>query len=205
MRRPVALLATLLVATACSSQDAAPPDGAGAAAPAAAAAPASASNGGDLADVAGYELTMERIDRYFAAQRAMGRRMSELSPAEREAMRLDGDDDAGGDASLDAMASRIEGNAVMRDALREADLSPREFATLTMSLVQASMAAMVAQTRPGADLDSLVRGMGANPANVRFVRDNQAALERRQAELRAELERLGVELDGDEEEEDPAA
>ena len=54
------------------------------------------------------------------------------------------------------------------------------------------MAAAVLQMRPEANQDSLMREMKVNPANVRFIRENEAVLQQKQAELQAELQRLGV-------------
>jgi len=194
MLRRVALLAPLLLAAACAS-DADTAADSGAAAPSAATVPAS--SGDAAADVTAYELTMERMDRYYAAQRALAVRVKDMSPAEREAFDVAGD----GDDSIDDMVRRIEAAPAMRAALDEAGMSAREFALATMSIVQSGMAAAVLQMRPEANQDSLLREMKANPANVRFLRENEAALQQKQAELEAELKRLGVDTTGDDQDE----
>jgi hypothetical protein len=189
MLRRAALLAPLLLVAACAS-DADTAADSGAAAPAAAAAPASA--GDDLADVSAYELTMERMDRFYAVQRALGTRMAAMSPAEREALDVASD----ADDSMDETVRRLEGNETMAAALRDGGMSAREFTLLTAAIMQSGMAAAVLQMQPQANQDSLMREMKVNPANVRFLRENEAALQRKQAELQAEMQRLGLDTDG---------
>ena len=189
MLRRVALLAPFLLAAACASDVDTAADSGAAAAPAAA---APASTGDDLADVAAYELTMERMDRFFAVQRALGTRMAAMSPAEREAMDVASD----ADDSMEETVRKLEGNATMAAALREGGMSAREFTTFTAAMIQAGMAAAMLQTQPQANQDSLMREMKVNPANVRFLRENEAELQRRQAELQAEMQRLGLDTDG---------
>ena len=150
MLRRVALIAPLLLAAACASDADTAADTGAAAAPSAA-----ASTGDDLADVSAYELTMDRIDRYFAAQRALAVRIKDMSPAEREAFDVASD----ADASLDDMARRYESSPTMVAALDEAGMSAREFALSTMAIVQSGMAAAVLQMRPEANQDSLMREM----------------------------------------------
>jgi AraC-like DNA-binding protein len=192
-------LAALLLAVACSNKDAAPAaDGGSAPAAASGGATAGTSSGdADLADVASYRLTMDKIDRLYAAQRNMAVRMAALSPAERAAMEAkeseDGDD---GSQSLDDMARRIEGTPVMAEAVREAGLSPREFATITMAMLQSAMAGSVLQMRPKDNQDSLVREMKANKENIEFMRANEATLRQKQEAMAAEMKRLGVEREG---------
>lgn len=193
MPRRILPLALLLAATAaaCSKNDAAPA-AEGGAAPAAASSGATGGGSGDqdLADVASYRLTMDRLDRYYAAQRNMAVRMKAMSPAERAAMEARDEDDA--NQSLDDMARKIEENAVMGAAVREAGLSPREFATITVAMIQSAMAAGVLQMRPKDNQDSLVREMKASMDNVRFLRENEAVLKQKQEAFAAEMKRLGV-------------
>jgi hypothetical protein len=181
MRR--ALLAALLIsAAACGSKDDAAPAGA-------AASEAPASSGDDLADISSYKLTMDKMDKFYAAQRNMAVKAKAMSPAEREALKQD--DDAG-DGSVDDFARKIESTPAMRDAVREAGLSPREFALLTMSAVQSGMAAAVLKMRPNDDADSLAREMKANMDNIRFMQENEAELTRKQQALQAEMKQMGI-------------
>jgi len=193
------LLAALLVsAAACGSKDdAAPADGAagGAAPGATAAAPdAPASSGDDLADISSYRLTMDKMDKFYAAQRNLAVKMKAMSPAEREAMERKADgEDASGNQSLDELARKIESTPPMRDALREAGLSPREYAVLAMSAMQSGMAAAVIKMRPNDPADSLAREMKANMDNIRFMQEHEAELTRKQQALQAELKQMGIE------------
>ncbi len=184
--RPLALL----LAVACSNKDAAPAAEGGAAP--AASTPAAAQAEGDLADVASYKLTMDKVDRLFAAQRAMAVRAQALSPAERAALDSAGANDDSDDQSLDGIAAKIERTPPMAAAVREAGLSPREFATITMAMLQSAMAGGVLQMRPKDNADSLVREMKANMDNVRFMREHEAEIKQKQEALAAEFKKLGV-------------
>ncbi len=189
--RPLQLLliAAFITLTACSKAD----DSA-ASADNPSSAPSATSNTGeeDLADVAKYQLTMAKYDKYLAAQKSIALKAKSLSPAERQAMeaRQEGRDNS--NASLEDMAKNIEAEPVMVAAIRDAGLSPREFAVLTMSIMQTAMAAGIAKMRPNDNQDSLIREMKANPANVKFFRDNEAELTRKQKDLEAEMKRLGL-------------
>jgi AraC-like DNA-binding protein len=190
-------LAALLLAVACSNKDAAPA-AEGGAAPAAASGSATTAGSGDadLADVASYRLTMDKIDRYYAAQRNMAVRAQAMSPAERAALEAKDDADDNANQSLDDMARKIEQTPVMAEAVREAGLSAREFATITLAMLQSGMAAAVLQMRPNENQDSLVREMKANMDNIKFMRENEAALKQKQEAMAAEMKRLGVGSDG---------
>ena len=162
---------------------------------AAAASSASASGGDhDLENVQSYELTMERIDRMYAAQRNMALRMKDMSPAEREAFR--NQDAADPNASIDDLARKFDSNPAMRGAIRDAGLSTREFALGMFAMFQSSMAAAVLQQRPKDNADSLIREMKANPKNVRFIQEHQAELTKKQKDMEAEMKRLGVASEG---------
>ena len=56
-------------------------------------------------------------------------------------------------------------------------MSAREFGLLTMAYLQAGMASAVLAMRPNENQDSLAREMKTNMANIRFLQENQAALE----------------------------
>jgi hypothetical protein len=144
----------------------------------------------DLADVTNYELTMDRVDRYFDATLNMGRAMQSMTPAEREA--FDGPEDEESMPTLDDMADRISANPQLEGAVRDAGLTPREYGTVAMAMLQAGMAQAFSAMQPNADPDSLARAAGANPANVAFMRDNAEELGRRQQELAAAMEEMGL-------------
>lgn len=181
MPRYAWLAASLLLGAACSSGDDATPGDATVSADTPGA-------GADLTDISRYELTMERIDRIHAAQRNIALAIRDMTPAEREAMENTGD----GNATLDEFARDIESNPKIRQALADAGMSPREYATATMAMVSAAMAASALHMRPDEDQDSLARAMHANPDNVRFLRENEAELARKQQQLEAELRAAGA-------------
>jgi hypothetical protein len=155
-------------------------------------APASAqasSADADLRDVSQYELTMDKMDKYFAATRNMAVAMKGMTPEQRERMKASGD----ADATLDDYAAQLEREPVARDAIRRAGLSTREFALLTLAYLQAGMADAVLQMRPDIkNADSIAHEMKANPANIRFVRNNKTALETKFKALEAEMKAVGV-------------
>jgi hypothetical protein len=185
MPRRTWLAAALVFGAACSSGDDA--------APGEATVSADAPGGSaDLTDISRYELTMERMDRIHAAQRNIALAIRDMTPAEREAMENTG----GENATLDEFARGIESNPKIRQALADAGMSPREYATATMAMVSAAMAASALHMRPNDDQDSLARAMHANPANVRFLRENEAELTRKQEQLEAELRAAGAIADG---------
>lgn len=174
-----------LAGTACAGDDT---ESAGSAADDAPPAEA-ASSGDDLTDISNYRLTMEKVDRYFDAQLAIARRVKDLPPEDRAPL---DEMESSANATLDDMARKLESHPATRGGLREADMSAREFATLTMAMLQAGMAASVLQMRPNDNQDSLAREMKASMDNIQFMRENEAELMRRQQELQAELREMGM-------------
>lgn len=180
MRRTAWLTALLALAAACSAGDDAAPDPgtAGDAAPA----------GDDNAQIAAYELTMDRVNRLFEAQRNIALAVRDMPEGERAAMQnLDMND-----ATLADFGARLESIPAVDRALEDAGLSGREYATATMAMVSAAMASSVMQMRPNDNHDSLARAMNANLANVEFFREHEAELTRRQQALEAELRGMGA-------------
>jgi hypothetical protein len=185
LRTMLAAAALALASTACAGDDADSADSAAGGAPAAEAP----SSGDDLTDVSNYRLTMDKVDRYFDAQLAIARRVKDLSPEERAPLEQM---ESSANATLQDMANRLESHPATREGLREANISAREFATLTMAMVQAGMAASVLQMRPNDNQDSLAREMKASMENIRFIRENEAELTRKQQELESELREMGA-------------
>jgi hypothetical protein len=144
-----------------------------------------------LLEVRGYVLTEPALDRYFAASHRIVAAMAALPPGEldRVAAVLNPDEPAAdaADASLDEFAARLAGDAVIRQALEAAGVAPREYAVLTLALLEAGMAQQWIDARPASDADSLARGLGLDPRNVAFMRAHAAEIQRRQAALEAEL------------------
>jgi hypothetical protein len=189
--RPVVTLAAgLLAMTACSKGDSSStPASTDAAAPAASSSP---SGEEDLATVTNYRLSMDKIDKYMAAQRNLAMKAKDMSPAERAAMEARGDDAGNADASLDDMTKKIESEPIMVAAIKDAGLSPREFTLITISMMQSGMAAAVAKMRPRDNQDSLIRAMKANPENVKFYNEHEAEITQKGKALQAEMEKLGL-------------
>lgn len=111
----------------------------------------------------------------------------ELTDAEQEQLdalverreRMDAEQDLGfGNAqSLVEMEARIQKFPPMANGLRKAGMSPREYATFMMAMVQA---AMVAGFKKAGMLKELPPDV--NPENVRFVEEHEAELKAMQAE-----------------------
>ncbi len=133
---------------------------------------AQAAGGGDadLRELSRYTLTMADIRKYAAANA----NLAKLPKAEENE---DSDDDEDSDnESLDQMAARIGKMPEARKAIEGAGLTPRQFAVITMALFQASMAQFAVEQ--GADPAKVARDASVNPANIRFVKENKAELEK---------------------------
>jgi hypothetical protein len=142
----------------------------------------------DLSNVTNYRLTMDKYDKYLAAQRNMALKVKGLSPEQRQAMENSGSSDA--NASLDDMVKTLESQPLIASAVRDAGLSPREFALFTISMMQSSMAAGVLKMRPKDNQDSLIRQMQANPENVKFVQQHEAEITQKQKAIEADMKKL---------------
>jgi hypothetical protein len=149
----------------------------------------------DLADVTNYRLSMDKIDKYIAAQKNIGAKAASLTPAQREALQARNDDTSDPNASLNDMVKRIEAEPMMVSAIRDAGLSPREFTMITISMMQTGMAAAVLKMRPTDNQDSLIREMKANPDNIKFYNANEAEITRKAKEVEAEMKKLGISND----------
>jgi hypothetical protein len=193
MTRRLALASALVFAAACGKKDAATTDTTAASAPAASTSGGYSKSQGDedLADVQHYKLSMDKIDKFIAAQRALAAKANSMSPAEREAMKLRNENTGGSNASLDDMARNIEREPMMNSAIRSAGLSAREFALITISMMQTAMASSVLQMRPKDNQDSLIREMKANPDNIKFYREHEAEITKKTADLQAEMKAAG--------------
>ena len=148
---------------------------------------ASATAADDLRDVSNYELRMEQVDKYYQAFRNIGEAMKDMTPQQREALEMDASD-----TDLDTYVSRLEGQPAVNSAIRDAGLSAREFSLILWSMLQSGMAAAVLDMQPNANQDSIAREMDANMDNVRFLRENEAELRRKQEALQADMEKMGV-------------
>ena len=181
---------TGLLTLACTKGDDPPKSAAADGTPPA--AEAGPSTDDQLKDIQNYRLTMDKYDKYLAAQKNIAVKAKALSQAEREAMEAQNQSDGDANQSLEAMTSKIESVPIMKSAIQEAGLSSREFVLLTMSILQSGMAAGVLKMRPNENQDSLIRAMQANPENVKFMQDNEAAITKKQKDLESEMQRLGI-------------
>lgn len=150
-----------------------------------------------VAELKSYRLTMDKVDKYYAAQRNLAQKAKTMSREEREQIEADASDE-----NIDEWAASLERIAPVREAVRGAGLSVKEFAMITMALMQANMAAGVLEMRPNDNQDSLAREMNANMDNIRFVRQHRAELLRKDSVFAADMKRLGLDESGNPPEED---
>lgn len=190
-------LLTLALLAACGGDAARDADDTGAAA--ATQSGSSASNEPELADITSYRLTMPKIDQWLQVQRNAATAIAAMSPAERAAYRAR-EEQADDEKDADDMVRRLDSDPLMSKAVRDAGLSTREFALITMSVIQSGMAAAVLEMRPNDNQDSLVREMKANMENVRFMREHRQEMEQKRKAMEAELRAAGIDPDADEDE-----
>jgi hypothetical protein len=96
---------------------------------------------------------------------------------EREQLETD-DTNLGNAQSLSEMEARIKRFPAMSNGLRQAGLSPREYATFMLAMVQA---AMVAGFKKSGMLKELPKDVNAE--NVKFIEEHEAELKAMQAEF----------------------
>jgi hypothetical protein len=181
------LAAGIVAQAACSKDNAAGSSAAVNSAPAA--SPAAAQADADLSDISKYRLSMDKVDKYIAAQSNLVAKMKSMSPAERQA--LDARNDASdSNGNLDDMVAKIEKEPMMVDAIRAAGLSPREWVVITMSMMQTGMAASVAKMRPNDNQDSLIREMKANPENIKWYNEHEAEITQKTKAIDAQMKAL---------------
>ena len=140
----------------------------------------------DVRDVAAFTLSMERMEKYFTAQKNMAVAEMQMSAEERAVIERDAQA-SGNNTTLNDMVSSIERHPKIHDAVKRAGLTAREYALITATYMQASMAQSVLQSRPNENQDSLLKMMRVHPANMAFVRQNGAEIQRRGQALEAEL------------------
>jgi predicted small lipoprotein YifL len=166
------LLAACLASAACGPKDAPPAERS---------APAQQDGPINPSDIASYKLSMDKVDKFFEAQRNMALKLKSLTPAQQEALSLSGS------GSLDEMAQKLESSPEWGSAIRDAGLEPREYVMLTMSMLQSAMAASVLKMRPNDDRDSLVTSMHANMDNVKFVQEHETEINAKREAMEKEV------------------
>jgi hypothetical protein len=137
---------------------------------------AAPSGDADLRELSRYTLTMADVQKYAAANANLAK-----NPKTEE----NEDDDSESDKeSLDEMAARIGRIPEARKALEAAGLTPRQYAVITMALFQAVFAQYAVEQ--GADPAKVARDAGVNPANLRFVKEHKAELDKLKGPAEAE-------------------
>ena len=186
---PAILISGFMLLTACSKDS----SSAASTASSQSAAPAASQSGDEeLKDVSSYHLTMDKIDKYIAAERNLAAKAKSMTPEERQALEERGDQDSDSDASIDDMVKKFDSEPVLKSSIQDAGLSTREFVMITMSMMQSGMAAAVLKMRPNDNQDSLIRSMQANPENVKFFQEHEAEITQKQKAIEAELKAAGM-------------
>ena len=181
---PFALAGALLALTSCSPTRGPAPAGTDTAA---AAPPSSTSAEQDLVGAANYRLTMDKVERMFAAQINVLVKTNDLPEADRDASRV-------GVARLSVLkptAAPETWYPVASSAIQDAGLSVREFALIFHTLMRSMMANVEVGFDPNPNPDSLQK-MGVSIENVRFVQENNAELARKIDAIAEDIVRLGI-------------
>lgn len=131
-----------------------------------------------MAELSQHNLTMDEMHAWLDAYRAM---TSVLKSDPALAGRVSRD------ARVDGrpMTARIADEPRLVDALATADLTPREYVTITMSYVQAGVADMMLKRDSTAELPDEF-----NQKNLAFFRENRTELER----ITQEVQRMAAEV-----------
>jgi hypothetical protein len=117
------------------------------------------------AAIRSYQLTMPKVDAWMLAGVEMARAFKGRTPPDIS------HDDA---KSIDEMAAQYDAVPEVRRAIRKAKLSTKEYATLSLVIMQAMMADQLLAENPSAPPPA-----NLNPANLAFVRANKGALEKK--------------------------
>jgi hypothetical protein len=125
--------------------------------------------------IASYTLTMPKFDAWIAASMEIAESMKGKSEEERQAAAMD----LNASASLDEIIAQLDKVPEVRRAVGNARLTTREYVILNLAVIQAMMANAMLQANPNAATPK-----GVNPANVEFMRANQAQIQARMKELR---------------------
>jgi hypothetical protein len=153
--------------------------------PAAGAQTAAAERTSDEQALAQYRLSMPAIHKLLAATRAMARVIEDPATKEAAAKFSKSRDAADGYRGLDDIARDIEKFPPMAAAIRSAGITPREYMLVTMSYMQAGMAA--AFKKQGL-LKELPKGTPAE--NVAFLEKNEPELQSLQKEFNQLQQRM---------------
>ena len=129
----------------------------------------SAGGDADLRELSRYVLTMADVRKYAAVNAALVK-LPKAQQNEEE------DEDDADDESLDGMVKRIEAVPEARKSIEAAGLTVRQYAVITMALFQAAFAQFAVEQ--GADPAKVAQDAGVNPANIRFIKEHKAELDK---------------------------
>ena len=186
MKRSDWWLLVILALAACGGDDAGTAAG-GADARAETAAPQPA--GQDISDITEYRLTMAGMDRYFQTLRNLTETMKNMTPEEMEAAELPSNEGA----TIEQMIDNAESSRIVKEAAQKAGSTPREYVLVSMAYMQSAMASAMMQMQPNANQDSLARLAKVNPANIEFIRENEAELTQKYQAVADEMKAAGLE------------
>lgn len=135
-----------------------------------------ASKDADLRELQRYELTMSDLRKYASASESLAR-FEKAKQRDDEDSDDDSDDEGdNGMESLDDMVAKINRAPEARKAIEAAGLTVRQYAVITMALFQAAFAQFAIDQ--GADPAKVARDASVNPANLRFVKEHKAEIEK---------------------------
>jgi soluble lytic murein transglycosylase-like protein len=139
-----------------------------------------ASGDHDMQTLANYRLSEAALRKYYAA---MTNVMKAAAKDTASVQALD-DDNSHGDEDLAGMAAKYDRIPVLKSALTAAGLTSTEFATFTMSYMQATMAnSLMTQGPEAMRIKELPKGTPKE--NVDFVRTHQELIQKLDKELKA--------------------
>lgn len=132
----------------------------------------SAPNDADLRELSRYELTMSDFRKYAAATASLAKHVKTQDEyADEELV-----DDVADAESLDDMAARIGRTPETRKAIESSGLTVRQYMVISMALLQATFAQYAVDQ--GADPAKVAKDAGVNPANLEFVKEHRAEIEK---------------------------
>lgn len=128
----------------------------------------------DAKAVDAYRLTIPKFDAWVKASLAMAKAHAGKADADED------EDAAENDAQwLDDLARKLDGIPEARTAIRGAGLTSREYAILSMVILQSVMADEMMKQYPTMEAPKI------NPQHLEFVRANRAHVEKQMAALKA--------------------
>ena len=141
---------------------------------------AAAQGNHDMQTLASYRLTESGLRKYY---KAMGNLTKAVMKDTAMAAQME-DDDSGGDKDIAAMAARYDRVPVLKSALSGAGITSTEFATFSLSYMQAVMAYGL-MTQGPEKFRIKVLPKGTPKENVDFVGAHQALIQQLDKELKA--------------------